>query len=292
MPLGHYHRVRLLLLLASLAAIGVFAWAGATFDVPAFTDRSPSLLGQPWPFVAIMITLVATVASVLLGTLLAGTVRFDAGLVAAGIGLGVFAVHGGPMRYAIMHADGPRVFLRLAAELVLLYVVLIVAWGVLWVLFRKGWLRDDPELDGVLGADETLGNRVMALLTHALVTIIVVLLIAQTDDKAQVLAAVFVGTFIASVAAHHLFPTRPSIWYWGSPLIVGLLGYVLAYAGSDLWMIGVVGGYAPGLGRPTPLDYASAGTAGSVIGYWMSRRWQRQQDEEAIEEGKVVDASA
>ena len=117
MPLGHYHRVRLLLLLASLAAVGVFAWAGATFDVPAFPERSPSLLGQPWPFVAVAITLVAAVASVLLGTLLAGTVRFDAGLVAAGIGLGTLAVRGGPMRYAIMHADGPGVFLRLAVEL-------------------------------------------------------------------------------------------------------------------------------------------------------------------------------
>jgi hypothetical protein len=92
------------------------------------------------------------------------------------------------------------------------------------------------------------------------------------------------------MVSHHLFPTRPSPWYWCGPLVVAVIGYLLAASGSQLWMIGQVGGYAPALARPAPLDYASAGTAGALVGYWTSRRWREQEEEESVSEGTAVDA--
>ena len=35
------------------------------------------------------------------------------------------------------------------------------------------------------------------------------------------------------------------------------------------------------LSRPLPLDYASVGPAGALIGYWMSRRWHRTRQLES-----------
>jgi len=47
---------------------------------------------------------------------------------------------------------------------------------------------------------------------------------------------------------------------------------------------------SPSLARPTPLDYAGAGTVGSLIGYWMSRRWQQHRDDEAAGAGETKTA--
>jgi hypothetical protein len=32
------------------------------------------------------------------------------------------------------------------------------------------------------------------------------------------------------------------------------------------------------LARPLPLDYAGSGVAGSIVGYWVSRRWQHERE--------------
>ena len=78
------------------------------------------------------------------------------------------------------------------------------------------------------------------------------------------------------------FPTRPSVWFWIGPSLVGIIGYLFAYSAAtdSQWLIGVA---EPSLGEASlayalPLDYAGAGTAGSLIGYWMSRRWQEHRE--------------
>ena len=50
--------------------------------------------------------------------------------------------------------------------------------------------------------------------------------------------------------------------------------------------LGIVGGMVPPLARPLPLDYASMGPAGAMLGYWVSRSWhlEREHDPETEEE--------
>jgi hypothetical protein len=285
-------RDRLLLLLACGLCALAFWWAGHLFDIPVFENHGVSLLLQPAAITTVIITVVLALASVLVGTLIAGSVRFDAGLLSAAIGLSVFSLRGGEIRYDLMYSAGPRAFYTFAGEVLLLYAILLAAWAIQGALQRGGWAQADAAGEESLDEDTSLNTGLMALATHAVITGLCVLLVAQTDTKAQVIAAVLVGSFAASLAAHHLFPTRPSIWFWGGPLIVALLGYALAASGSNLWMIGQIGGYAPALARPAPLDYASAGTVGAVLGYWTSRRWQHQETEESVEEGAAVDQAA
>jgi hypothetical protein len=283
--LGSYQRARLLLGLASVACFALVWLAGSALDIPRIEGYAASLLNGYSPFLDLVITLVLMLACVLVGTLVAGTIRFDAGLAAAAIGLTALSIRGGPMRYVLFSASGPTVFLTLAAELMILYAIIGLAWGVLWLLHERGMLLDDPLRDGIVDVDESPGQRLLALATQVVVMGLLMILLAKSDQKSQVVWSVGISSFLATLAAHSVAPSRPSVWYWTGPLAVGVVGYVLAYASNDAsWQIGHVGGWAPELARPVPLDYAGAGTAGAIIGYWMSRRWQRGPVDEDVAE--------
>src|SRR5439155_1505199 len=89
---------------------------------------------------------------------------------------------------------------------------------------------------------------------------------AQTDKKAQVIWSVAISAWLAALGAHSLVPSRPSAWFWTTPLIVGVIGYLLAWMGGNQLPGGEVGGLLPALARPLPVDYASAGV-------WARRRY-------------------
>ena len=44
------------------------------------------------------------------------------------------------------------------------------------------------------------------------------------------------------------------------------------------------------LGRPLPVDYASVGVAGSLLGYWTSRRWHHEKDHDPESPDEVEEA--
>src|SRR3954467_8315956 len=88
-------------LLISLSAIACFAltWgAGALFQIPTHRGFEASLLiGSPWSTWIVVIILVFL--NVCIGTLIAGSIRYDAGLFSACIGLAALSYRGGPIRY-------------------------------------------------------------------------------------------------------------------------------------------------------------------------------------------------
>ena len=275
-------RDRILLTVGSVACILLFLWLAHAFGIPAHAHAHGSLLAQPSPAVALLVTLVGLIAAVLLSSVVVALVHFDAGLFCAAIGLLALSARGGPMRYVLMYSSGPGVFLALCVELLLLFAFLGMGWVALWAMRGRGLVVDDVTRDGLHEEDEKPGHHALATLTQAVTMAIVVLLLAQTDEKAQVIAAVAAASLLGTLAAHSLFPVSPSPWYWVGPLLVGLFGYGAAYAGADAtWTIGNVAGTFAPLGRPLPLDYAGAGTAGALLGYWTSRRWQFTKEAEA-----------
>ncbi|MGB7158410.1 MAG: hypothetical protein WBD40_10125 [Tepidisphaeraceae bacterium] len=282
MTISSYQRARFLLTVASLASFALCWFAGAAMGIPAHRDYEVSLLSQPSPAIALFVTLVLTIGCALLGSAIAGTIRYEAGLATAAIGLTALSIRGGPVRYVLFYSTGPQVFLTLTAELMILYAILGVAWAILWLLRNKGWMQDDPFRDGVADLDEPVSQKLLALATQVVTMSILMMLLCKSDQKPQVIASVALSAYLGTLAAHSLFPARPSMWYWIGPLVVGVVGYLFAFSGSTEWMIGRVGGtFAPELGRPLPLDYVGAGSAGAVVGYWTSRRWQRSREAEA-----------
>src|SRR5687767_470524 len=93
--LSPYQRARLLLVTAAVVCFCVFWWVGRFFDIPSHPGHEVSLLQQPHAVVALVMTWITLVVCVALGTAVAGVIRFNAGLVAAGVGLMALSVRGG-----------------------------------------------------------------------------------------------------------------------------------------------------------------------------------------------------
>jgi hypothetical protein len=284
MPLlSTYQRNRLLMALAAAAACVLFWFAGAWVGIPRHVGFENSLALQPSAAADLLLTGIVILVATAVGTVLAGSIRFDAGLFAAAVGLAALSCRGGPMRYVTQAAAGRGLFLALALELVVLGALLGLAWFGLWLLYRAGYHSGDALRDGLRDQSHEVSERVYALLMQVAVMSVIVMLLARTDDKKQVLAAVTVASFAATLMSYAFSPVRPSVWYWAGPVLVGTLGYLVAYfsAGSMEsvgWKSGAGGGLLSSQARPLPLDYASLGTAGAIAGYWTSRQWQRAKE--------------
>jgi hypothetical protein len=102
------------------------------------------------------------------------------------------------------------------------------------------------------------------------------LFLSKTDSTSQALAAVGISALVGSLAAHIAFPIASSVWYLSGPLIVGLVGYGVAYLIPDGIATGFPSGTFGALALPTPLAYAAAGPAGAIFGYWVAHRWHHE----------------
>ena len=269
-PGSAHHSVlvnRTLLALGALGCLLLFWAAARVFGIPAAPGYSGSLLQQPNPGVAIVITLVTLVAAVFVGTTFAARVHRDAGLFCACIGLALLSLRGGQMRYVLFNAGGKSVYLMLAGETVVLGAMVAAMWiGIDRLLARRD--EDEPSEPGEQNYFTTV---VQVLLMIALMS-----LLAQSDAKGQAVCAVAASALLATLAANWFAPASPSPWLWAGPIIVGVVGYVSCYFRPTGIEIGRTGGYFAALARPLPLDYASVGVAASMLGYWMSHDWHER----------------
>ena len=281
--LSPYQRARLLLLLAAAGAFTIGLWAGRLLHVPPHAGRQASLMLTPGSAMNVLAAVLATLLAAALGTGVAGIIRFNAGLLTGCVALGALAFRGGNSRYTWQHAlagvKPATAFLVFAIETVFLGLLLGAVWWTLRSLHVAGKLKD-RETELMLDTPEhETANELTAFGVQFTVTAVGVLLLAQSDAKIQVIAAVFVGSFAGSAIAHSVFSTGPRSWYWLPPLALAAVSYAVA-AISPPTGIDIADPRGPfvGLVRPLPLDYASAGVAGAVMGHWMSRRWQKERE--------------
>src|SRR6266566_5062193 len=271
--INSYQRARILLLTGSVLCFIGFWWTAKAFHIPRYSGYDASLF---------LDGSVMMIVCVSVGTAVAGMVRFNAGLLTACLGLAALSFRGGEPRHTILWADSTigesAIFLRFFGELLVLSVMIGAAWWILRNLYTKGKLKDRETAGMHEGENLDAMAEISSLGVQFLITLLGVMLIAQTEAKQQVMAAIFISSWGASAAAHTLFPTGPRSWYWLPPLMVGLLGYALAYVSHpDGVQVADVRGVFGGLFRPMPLDWASMGPAGAIVGHWMSRRWERER---------------
>jgi hypothetical protein len=280
-----YHRPRGLLAIASAACLFLFWWMGGLLGVPEALYLDPSLATQDSPVGNFVLAAVTLVVCVVVGTLIAGTVRTDAGFFAACAGMGALAVRFGPAGQVYREAEGTGVFLWLALETVLWYGLVVGAWYVQWRLHRLGLSVVDRVRDGMTPATLPIAANILATATHAAAMCLLLVVLLRSDAKAQALASVGVASLVGSLVAHSLFATTPSYWMWLGPMVAGLIGYVMGFSTPGDWQIGHPG--SP-LARAMPIDYATAGPVGALIGYWMSRKWHASKQLEAISKQTVI----
>jgi hypothetical protein len=287
-------RSKVLLLAGIAVSIGTFLFISYRFQIPTYPHFGGSLLSDANPIATFIALGVGLLVAVLLSTLIAGTLRFDAGLFCGTLGMAVISLRGGRvgdiLRASSAPAAGtPVIFIHFALELVVLYALISVAWSILWGLHTGGYLKADEFRDGVEDTDEPVIFKISALAMQVGVMALCMFLLAQTDAKPQAIAAVSVSAFVGACAAYYMYPISPSPWLWVGPMVVGGAGYILAYfninPADDLWKTGQLTHALAPLARPLPIDYATAGPAAAILAYWMSRRWHRQRlAEDAVPE--------
>jgi hypothetical protein len=269
-----------------IVSILVFEFLSRQFHIPAFPGFGGALLEEPSPLVSLVIVTLGLVVAVFLSTLITGTLRFDAGLFCGTAGMATLSVRSGRMGDVLRQsaATGPSVFVHCALELVVLYMLVAIAWSVLWGMHVSGFLKADEFRDGVEDTDEPILFKISALAMQVGVMALFMMLLGQTDAKPQMLASVSISAFLGACAAYYMYPISPSPWLWVGPMIVGIVGYALAYFSvgtGEEWKTGRLAFRLAPLAQALPLDYATAGPAGAILGYWMSRKWHRERTEES-----------
>jgi hypothetical protein len=277
-------RERLTLTAGSLLCAAIMLWLARPLNIPATPLYAGTLLQQPsWP-IAMALVWIVLIGGSALCSIFASAEHYEAGLFCAAIGVSLLSGRLGPMRFALFAASGPSIFLTMAVELVLLYIALAIAWSILHSGARSGWFPSEPPL----GPDEPIDQKLLALAMYIVVMIVVMLLLCRADDKKQTLAAVAIASYLAALAAHQFVPAQPSAWFLAGPLIVGVIGYVGEFFSPWNWMIGDPQGYFAALARPLPLDYASLAVAGTLLGYWTSRRLRHASAAEISDNKKAA----
>ncbi len=264
--------------LGSLLCLTLAIWLGQTLNVPAVYAKAGSLLQQPAWQIAVATAWIALVAGSLLASIVAGHHHYDGGLFCACLGLAGLSVRMGPSRYALFNASGQAVFLSFAVELVLLFVAIGIAWLLLRRLADLGWLTPESTFEAG-DTQEPLDQNLIAVTAQIVIMLLLLSILGQSDRKPQTLGAVGISAYIAALITHHfIVATRPSAWFWVGPLVVGLIGYLGQYINPSGLALGDIEGLFAPLARPAPLDYASLGVAGSLLGYWTSQRWHRERE--------------
>ncbi len=239
------------------------------FYEPGFNS---SILLDPRRVPMLVTTLLWTILVGGAATYVGRQIRPDAGLFVAACALWSFRRNGGMAR-DVYHAHPTAQTLQLlGVELVLLGLILAGVYFIVRSLVTKNVIPDDADLDLVRPPAEPLGQRLLATFTQALVMMVLLLLTLRSDERMQVTGMVFVSALLASMSTVRFIPARPSIYFWAGPFIVGIVGYIAtSFRGTANLPIGDVAGYFGALARAMPLDYASAGVAGSIYGYWIGR---------------------
>jgi hypothetical protein len=283
-------RVRGLTAMVLSLAIG---WTVAsTFGVPPHLYFEGSLLRDGSPVMSVLAAVIAAVVAGLIGGVIAGRSIVESTVSSAAFALAGFAVRGDGIRYALF-TGGASAFYTLCVELLLLFATLFGVWFVGDKLLGRAarnaessatpapptteagrQVRDKSRED-----DEPLDQRALGLAVMVAVMAVLMKFLCASQDKPQVLAAVAISSYLAALCAHQFVPCRPGFWFWLGPLVVGLIGYVSGSFGSAQLDIGLPGGFLAGLARPTPLDYAAAGTIGALVGYRTSLKWHQARHE-------------
>jgi hypothetical protein len=262
-------------------------WVAGRLRISHAHGFDGSLLATGQALINVVVAAAVVLAAGTVGTIIAGGVRPDAGLFAAAFALLALGNRGRTVTTVLHDANGASsIFLLLALELLILYALLGAIGWVLLRMQQTGRLHPDAARDGLVGLKLSPSAGWQALASQIVITAVVVIILAQSEDKKQAVAAAGIGAFMGAFFPYWQRGVWPSVWYWTGPLVVGLLGYLFAFLSPPLGVeIGRPdlngGGILGALVRPLPLDYASMGTAGALLGYWMRRTSLRDREAHA-----------
>ena len=261
---------QLLVLIAVGIACALFWLVGRWLQIPFEPRFQPSLIQSPNASVAFIAEIILIAVCWVMGDWIAGGRWRPAGLFAATVGLSVWSVRGGTMQYLLFHAQnigtGRAVFPRLLAELVVLFVPIVAIWNWLFLRSIPRPVHGDKKPEAESEASRSTATAIVAQI--GVTILLLYILLVETPAKKQVLVGMFIACLAGTAVAQSFFAnSRSWRWYWVGPLVTGAAAYIVAAFIPEGIQIGhLTGGLAP-LARAVPLDYASFGCAGALLGY-------------------------
>jgi hypothetical protein len=244
----------------------IFWLIAKAIGFPAEPHFQGSFLQAPASVGALLIGILTLGVCAVLGDFIAGRRWFLAGLFIATCALATWAIRGGTVQYVLLRANttgsGRNVMLALLIE----HLILMAAVAGLWMwLWNKRPAR--PKIDEDENESRSTGAALLAQVGATL--LILLIMLAETSVKKQVMVSVFIAGMGGTALSEMFFATPDSgRWYWIAPLIAGVVGYLMGYIQPAGMEIGYLSGFFSAWSRPLPLDYASLGCAGAILGYW------------------------
>jgi hypothetical protein len=255
------------LAVSAALCFAIFWFLGYVAGIPFDRGFNGSLLAQGSPIISVLVTAIGLFACTLLISVVQSHAEVEDPLLAVAAGLIALSCRGGTMTN-LLQISSLNIFWVLIVELVLLYAMLTGCWALLrWMRQRRSGAA------ALLSDNSNFGERFLCTLVAAIVMGLCMYLLAQTEAKKQVLAAVGISAFAGAAVSYAFFDIHTVPCYALAPLAVGIFGYLSGYFIPAAWMTGRIG---QPLAYPLPLDYAGLGIAGSLLGYWTAHKWKEE----------------
>ncbi len=132
---------------------------------------------------------------------------------------------------------------------------------------------------------KVLARSAGCLLLSLLVGATLCLILIRSPQRGQILFGVFAGMMLAVLIAHQVLPTPYSIVALATPICLAVILYVLA-AASATEVTALSWIRLPLYARALPVDWATAGCGGAVLGYWLSARMHENRLIQQLEDAK------
>ena len=251
--------IRTTIVILSLAIAGVIgAWAAGG----VLANRGglgPSILQSQSPVIALFGVTVAIGIVAVLGAFVARGTTYLTGMFLIGFTLFAMSLQlQGATEFVL---SGGNLYM-LSLEAVVMAIIVLVGTFIVFTL--GGPLSDVPKVDTPQSSTERI-----TMLLIAIVMIPVVLIIATTPEKAQVIGTTAVGGIAIGFLVRQLLPTMQPIIIFAVPTAVGGVGYLIASMMGPTDGVALMQQSISPLLYPMPIDYA----AGSVMGLSIGLSW-------------------
>ncbi len=210
-------------------------------------------------------------------------------LLATIIGAAGFSFSSGPMRTLLWKCDGKfdKLFALLSAEVLAMATVIIGAMVIIH-LVRACMRRAFPKLtwkapipasktdENQTGKTQAM-NAAGAVVIELAIAVLLLVITFRSTERGQIAFALAASFFVASLAAHQIFPIRTSAPLLLGPILIAALVFGSGWAGlggdqtSGWYAAQVVAQNLP-LRAALPIDWMTLGTGGAVAGFWLSSR--------------------
>jgi hypothetical protein len=184
--------------------------------------------------------------------------RQDLALIVLGGILAAVTLNGGAIN-TLWSSQQHAAITSSTAQTILLFATLLFGWSVIRRTRIAGSL-DNAE--PIVASDVALAVFAQASAMSAMM-----ILLSHWHSKGECLAVIAFSSCLATMLAYWMAPLRSSLCFWLSPFAVALFGYLCAAASAQ----GIHVSMLMALARPMPLDYASMGTIGAMLGFWIAR---------------------